>query len=165
VSLGANGDGLQLADGKGHVNGGGGGHVSLFHWHYVAFAVDTFQGASTYHFAVDSTVETLTDKKAFASFWENSISIFGAFNQYNNGALSEHFKGFLYAIEGGIYVPALYDRVFTDNAGSLCTCEHDGCPESDACLGICNWNYWFNGVECERCPYWCTEGCQANGSC
>lgn len=33
-------------------------------------------------------------------------------------------------------------------------------------LGECEWDEFLNaGMECERCPDWCREGCFDDGSC
>lgn len=39
------------------------------------------------------------------------------------------------------------------------------CPADGFELGICNWNSYWNGLKCARCPSWCNRGCQSDSSC
>jgi len=32
-------------------------------------------------------------------------------------------------------------------------------------LGECEWDWFFNGENCEHCPEWCREGCYDTGDC
>jgi len=60
------------------------------------------------------------------------------------------FRGFIYNIvadnaKGGQFKPEFAD--LTDE------------------LGNCAWDWFWNGSDCEHCPYWCREGCYDNGLC
>jgi len=71
---------------------------------------------------------------------------FGA--QEVDNALSAMFRGFIYSITA-------------DNAKGFQPPFDDISAE----LGGCAWDWFFNGLDCEHCPYWCREGCYDNGLC
>jgi hypothetical protein len=155
---------MELSDSNGHVRTFRNESVGLFEWHSVGLAVETHQGHSDYHFSVDGEVNTVSDANAFLPIWEHSATILGAFDQHNYGALTEFWKGFIHFIQWGLY-DGSFDEVLVHPAQAFCSCDSNDCPLDENCLGVCNWNYWWNGVKCERCPYFCDNGCQENGSC
>lgn len=101
---------------------------------------------------------------------------FGAATNYGGAGLDGdwYYKGFQYTLRFGTYV---YDvdnfgavnaiQNFADSATDICTCDSDDCPLTGGCLGVCNWNfYWDDGLnKCQRCPYWCHMGCDGAGMC
>jgi hypothetical protein len=81
-----------------------------------------------------------------ASYYPTSV-YFGA--QEVDDALSAMYRGFIYSIHG-------------DNMAQT---GRPAFTDISATLGNCAWDWFFNGSDCEHCPYWCREGCYDNGLC
>lgn len=96
--------------------------------------------------------------------------VFGAATNYTGGGLHPdwYYKGFQYTLRFGVdYGAGDTGNHMWANGDPLCTCDSDACPLRDGCIGVCSWNYFWNadGNKCERCPYYCHDGCSTNGSC
>jgi hypothetical protein len=150
-----------------HARFTGADGVSLFVWRYYSNSINTYKGTSTGMEGRDGVVTDLFTGPSYARIYENNETIVGAFNE-RNGAYSDFWKGFLYSFRTGLSWDdvAVKTEIHITPAGEFCSCEPDKCPkDTDNCLGVCAWNYWWNGLKCERCPYWCADGCQLNGLC
>lgn len=100
---------------------------------------------------------------------------FGARVAYADAGLDNgwYYKGFQYTLRFGTFLDgansAAVDALqnFAGTATDICTCDSDDCPLTAGCLGVCNWNfYWDEGLnKCQRCPYWCHMGCDGHGMC
>jgi hypothetical protein len=141
--------------------------ISLFVWKYFSHAINTYKGTSTVLEGHDGVVATLYTGPSYARIYENNETLVGAFTG-ENATYNYFWKGFLYSLRTGLSFDdaTVSDVIHVTPASDFCTCEPDQCPKDvDTCLGVCAWNYWWNGIKCERCPYWCADGCQMNGLC
>jgi hypothetical protein len=141
--------------------------MPLFVWTYFSLSSRTVKGQSTITQSLDGKAISLGPAPSLIRLYENAETLIGAFNEHND-IYSDFWKGFLYSLRLGAYNDDVADEVpfHVAPATEFCTCEPDQCPElEDSCIGVCAWNYWWNGTRCERCPYWCKDGCQGNGLC
>jgi hypothetical protein len=77
-----------------------------------------------------------------------SLHMIGADESY--GEYCEFFRGFLWSFK--TYNLPLVD--FGTEVSLTCrSCS--ACPTNQDCLGECNWNHYFDGGRCRRCPIWC----------
>lgn len=134
-------------------------------WQNIGFSFDTFQGRTDYTFSRNAFEVERVQFDSFLGSWCDVHFIVGAFHGHLGETYSDYFKGFICDFQAGLYTAADYDSVHVIPDSLFCTCDSDDCPLDIYCLGVCNWNYFWNGNHCERCPYWCADGCQENGLC
>merc|ERR1712110_220841 len=128
--------------------------INMEEWANVVYTFDYGIGLNQYMFRYDvngvevdtSFYAALTNIYHDESYYPSAI-YFGA--QEVDDALSAMFRGFIYNIHG-------------DNAHPQAVIYFLDISDS---LGNCAWDWFFNGSDCEHCPYWCREGCYDNGLC
>ena len=79
------------------------------------------------------------------------------------GSLSQYYTGYIYNIRVTNFAVTNFDDYILED--ETCGIECDVCPAAETCLSSCNWNAYWNGYKCVRCPSWCNLGCQTNGTC
>ena len=139
--------------------------------------METAFGRSEYTAAIDSTVVAVSsDNASIMRIYDEVDFTFGAAIQHNAAGLNDdaYYKGFQYTLRFGTFVlsdanyGAFYAiQNFEGTDVDICTCDSYDCPLTVGCLGVCNWNfYWDEGLnKCQRCPYWCRMGCDGHGMC
>lgn len=80
-----------------------------------------------------------------------------------------YFNGFIYTFEvtfGAVQDFAKYG-ITSACEGSCQTCPTVDNGNSGVCLGICNWNnYWDeHGLRCHKCHSTCVDGCEDSNQC
>jgi len=92
--------------------------------------------------------------------WETN-KIIGGYLHHDN--LRGMYTGYIFQFRvTSSSVEDYSDLIATEDHcdNGLAVCPFDGFP-----LGICNWNSYWNGLKCARCPSWCNRGCQSDSSC
>jgi hypothetical protein len=79
------------------------------------------------------------------------------------GNLYDFYAGFIWSFRASNRAVANFNDVVFEgiDCGSSC----DFCAEVGKCLGECNWNAYWSGRKCAKCPSWCSNGCQSDGTC
>lgn len=145
--------------------------LPLYEWHEYKFERTTNEGEVNIEAYVDgSSTGALSDQPSILRIYPEVDFIFGAETAGVTSGLSADyfFYGFQYSLRFGLeYGPGGGDSINFANGTPVCTCDSWDCPLTEGCLGVCNWNYFWDGDanKCVRCPYWCHEGCSTNGSC
>lgn len=92
--------------------------------------------------------------------WETN-KLIGGYLHHDN--LRGMYTGYIFQYRVTSSAVTDYSDLVTGEANcenGLAQCPADGFP-----LGICNWNSYWNGLKCARCPSWCNRGCQSDSSC
>jgi len=151
-------------------------HFELYEWHTYRVARSVYEGFASYDVQIDGVAggewTSSSDDLSNLRIYPEVDFTFGASMDYFGGGLLDewYFKGFQYTLRFGVEYggePNYDGPIQWSNGDDICTCDSDDCPLTEGCLGVCNWNYFWDGVanKCTRCPYWCHEGCSTNGSC
>lgn len=144
--------------------------IEQFVWHRYVIARLVEEGVASFYIEIDGEAEDSEIKEpSILRIYEEVDFIFGASTDYNGGGLLPDwfFKGFQYTLQFGVeFGDDIPVQEFSTGV-DICTCDSWDCPLQDGCLGVCNWNYFWDGLanKCTRCPYWCHSGCSTNGSC
>ena len=140
--------------------------VQLFDWQYISFEGLQYESMVSANEArmdvyinevlTDSTV--LKDVPIAGDHW----AYYGALMRMGN--CENNFKGFLWKISQDY---ATQTGMIVDGSGcvgvcTLCPSESGHTPQ---CLGFCDFDYYWGEGRCEHCAYWCSAGCQSDGSC
>ena len=84
--------------------------------------------------------------------------LLGAGERYS--AICDNYRGFMWSFTAHNFPLTSFSSMVSTTCYG-CT----ACPTSTDCLGDCNWNQYYDGEKCKRCPIWCYDGCKSNGKC
>jgi len=149
----------------------------MFEWNQYSFTMETWRGVTSYAASVNGAAVASSDNnQSIMRIFDEVDFTFGAGVKHGAAGLetADYYKGFQYTLRFGTYVSdaaefANFNAIqnFAGTSTDICTCDSHDCPLTGGCLGVCNWNfYWDEGLnKCQRCPYWCHMGCDGNGMC
>jgi hypothetical protein len=133
--------------------------IWYFEWQYVFVNIESASASEPFKMTLGTNRKRYpisATRSKFVEFPEpRNTHVIGAV--IIDGLYERHFRGFIKTFDG-YFSPGDYDLTNT------CGIECSVCSLSQACFGFCNWNHYFNGATCKRCPLWCKSGCE-DGKC
>jgi len=144
--------------------------VEFYYWQHTAFTIKWDQASlsTLATMFIDNTNVGSKHYQGITQDMPDELSLHTIGTLESDGELMNYYRGFIWSFCS--YNFDVCDFSITGVKELAMHCYGcDICPyyegDDTECLGICNWNHFFDGYRCSRCPIWCYDGCLSDGSC
>ena len=140
--------------------------ITWSEWQHVAFTYEySIQNDRNTRIQFWHNAQLLEHKLLFdyLSDWEDNVAIHFIGAVVRDEVFSDLYRGYIFNMK--FWASVQHD--FTENVRHKGCHGCDICPNTLVCLTMeCEWNEYFNGTECQRCPNYCRDGCyEQTGIC